>query len=362
MANFAANPRQRCGNPPRCVAGLTVAFIRCLTWPADLRIVIAKPGLDGHDRGAKIIARALRDAGMEVVYTGLHQTPEQIVQTVLQEDADAVGLSVLSGAHMTLFRQVLELLRREGLSDVVVFGGGIVPRAGHRPSSSRPGWPRSSPPAPRIDEIVGWVRANVGTQHRRESSRSDRLSRQPASADLGFGGARTGRAPGVPSLRNGRISVDLFEYQAKQLFDSYGVPVSLGEVATTPEQARGDRRATRWRHRRQGAGEGRRPRQGRRREGGQDARRTPKPPPSRSSAWTSRATPCTGYSSTRAPRSNRSTTSPSCSTAPTARSWRWPPTRAAWRSSSSPSSGPRRWPRCRSTRWPAWTRRRHATS
>ncbi len=92
-----------------------------------IRIVIAKPGLDGHDRGAKVIARALRDAGMEVVYTGLHQTPEQIVQTVIQEDADAVGLSILSGAHMTLFKRTVELLGESGAADVVVFGGGIVP-------------------------------------------------------------------------------------------------------------------------------------------------------------------------------------------------------------------------------------------
>src|SRR3954454_21743355 len=92
-----------------------------------LRIVIAKPGLDGHDRGAKVIARALRDAGMEVVYTGLHQTPEQIVQTVIQEDADAVGISVLSGAHMTLFGRILELMKAQQVDDVVVFGGGIIP-------------------------------------------------------------------------------------------------------------------------------------------------------------------------------------------------------------------------------------------
>jgi methylmalonyl-CoA mutase C-terminal domain/subunit len=92
-----------------------------------IRVVVAKPGLDGHDRGAKIIARTLRDAGMEVIYTGLHQTPEQIVATVLQEDADAVGLSVLSGAHLTLFPRVVELLREKGISDVVVFGGGIIP-------------------------------------------------------------------------------------------------------------------------------------------------------------------------------------------------------------------------------------------
>ena len=94
-----------------------------------LRIVIAKPGLDGHDRGAKVIARALRDAGMEVVYTGLHQTPEQIVQTVIQEDADAVGLSVLSGAHMTLFAKTLDLMKQNEVDDVVVFGGGIIPDA-----------------------------------------------------------------------------------------------------------------------------------------------------------------------------------------------------------------------------------------
>jgi methylmalonyl-CoA mutase C-terminal domain/subunit len=93
------------------------------------RVVVAKPGLDGHDRGVKVIARALRDAGFEVIYTGLFQTPEQVAETVLQEDADAVGLSVLSGAHMTLFPRVIEELHQRGLDDVVVFGGGIVPEA-----------------------------------------------------------------------------------------------------------------------------------------------------------------------------------------------------------------------------------------
>jgi methylmalonyl-CoA mutase C-terminal domain/subunit len=92
-----------------------------------IRVVVAKPGLDGHDRGAKIIARALRDAGMEVIYTGLHQTPEQIVETVIQEDADAVGLSILSGAHMTLVPRVLDLLREQGADDVVVTLGGTIP-------------------------------------------------------------------------------------------------------------------------------------------------------------------------------------------------------------------------------------------
>ena len=97
--------------------------------PAEkkIRVVVAKPGLDGHDRGAKIIARALRDAGMEVIYTGLHQTPEQIVETVIQEDADAVGLSILSGAHMTLVPRVLELLKEQGADDVVVTLGGTIP-------------------------------------------------------------------------------------------------------------------------------------------------------------------------------------------------------------------------------------------
>jgi methylmalonyl-CoA mutase C-terminal domain/subunit len=92
-----------------------------------LRIVVAKPGLDGHDRGAKVVARALRDAGHEVIYTGLHQTPEQIVETAIQEDADLIGLSVLSGAHMTQFRRLVELLAERDAGDIVVFGGGIVP-------------------------------------------------------------------------------------------------------------------------------------------------------------------------------------------------------------------------------------------
>src|SRR5437870_574839 len=92
-----------------------------------IRVVVAKPGLDGHDRGAKIVARALRDAGFEVIYTGLHQTPEQIVATAIQEDADAIGLSVLSGAHNYLFKRVLDLLREKGADDIVVFGGGIIP-------------------------------------------------------------------------------------------------------------------------------------------------------------------------------------------------------------------------------------------
>jgi methylmalonyl-CoA mutase C-terminal domain/subunit len=126
-----------------------------------IRVVIAKPGLDGHDRGAKIVARALRDAGMEVVYTGLHQTPEQIVDTVVQEDADAVGLSVLSGAHMTLFRRLAELLRERDVDDVVVFGGGIIPDA-DLPELSRLGVARVFTPGATTEEIVSWVRSHVG--------------------------------------------------------------------------------------------------------------------------------------------------------------------------------------------------------
>lgn len=125
-----------------------------------IRVVVAKPGLDGHDRGAKVVARALRDAGMEVIYTGLHQTPEQIVETVIQEDADAVGLSVLSGAHMTLFRRVIELLTERDARDVVVFGGGIIPEA-DLPELERMGVAKIFTPGATTQSIVEWVRDNV---------------------------------------------------------------------------------------------------------------------------------------------------------------------------------------------------------
>jgi methylmalonyl-CoA mutase C-terminal domain/subunit len=125
-----------------------------------IRVVVAKPGLDGHDRGAKVVARALRDAGMEVVYTGLHQTPEQIVETAIQEDADAVGLSVLSGAHMTLFKRVVELLEARGAQDVVVFGGGIIPEA-DIPELQRLGVAKIFTPGATTQSIVDWVRENV---------------------------------------------------------------------------------------------------------------------------------------------------------------------------------------------------------
>jgi methylmalonyl-CoA mutase, C-terminal domain len=128
---------------------------------ARLRVVVAKPGLDGHDRGAKVVARALRDAGMEVVYTGLHQTPEQIVETTIQEDADCVGLSVLSGAHMTLFRRVMELLAERGADDVVVFGGGIIP-VDDMPELTELGVAKIFTPGATTQSIVDWVRENVG--------------------------------------------------------------------------------------------------------------------------------------------------------------------------------------------------------
>jgi methylmalonyl-CoA mutase C-terminal domain/subunit len=125
-----------------------------------VRVVVAKPGLDGHDRGAKVVARALRDAGFEVIYTGLHQTPEQIVSATLQEDAQAVGMSIHSGAHMTLFPKVVELLREAGAEDVVVFGGGIVPKE-DIPRLKEQGIAEVFTPGTPMQTIVEWVRDNV---------------------------------------------------------------------------------------------------------------------------------------------------------------------------------------------------------
>jgi methylmalonyl-CoA mutase C-terminal domain/subunit len=125
-----------------------------------LRILVAKPGLDGHDRGAKIIARALRDAGFEVIYTGLHQTPEMIVESALQEDVDAIGLSILSGAHLTLFPAILDRMRASGLDDVVVFGGGIIPED-DVPKLAALGVRGIFRPGATTEEIVQWVRENV---------------------------------------------------------------------------------------------------------------------------------------------------------------------------------------------------------
>jgi methylmalonyl-CoA mutase C-terminal domain/subunit len=138
------------------------------TMASRIRVVVAKPGLDGHDRGAKVVARALRDAGMEVIYTGLHQSPEQIVETAIQEDADAVGLSVLSGAHMTLFRRVIELLREREADDIVVFGGGIIPEADVAELTVL-GVAKVFTPGATTKSIVDWVRANVATDPERAS-------------------------------------------------------------------------------------------------------------------------------------------------------------------------------------------------
>jgi methylmalonyl-CoA mutase C-terminal domain/subunit len=128
-----------------------------------IRVVVAKPGLDGHDRGAKIIARALRDAGMEVIYTGLHQTPEQIVATVIQEDADAVGLSILSGAHMTLVPKIVELLHAEGVDDVVVTVGGTIP-ADDIPELKELGVAEVFTPGAPTSDIIDFIRGAVPTE------------------------------------------------------------------------------------------------------------------------------------------------------------------------------------------------------
>ena len=125
-----------------------------------LRVLIAKPGLDGHDRGAKVIARALRDAGMEVIYTGLHQTPEMIAEAAIQEDVDAVGLSLLSGAHLTLFPAVLDELRARGGGDIAVFGGGIIPEEDVA-TLRNAGVAEVFTPGASMPDIVAWVRANV---------------------------------------------------------------------------------------------------------------------------------------------------------------------------------------------------------
>jgi methylmalonyl-CoA mutase C-terminal domain/subunit len=125
-----------------------------------IRVVVAKPGLDGHDRGAKVIARALRDAGMEVIYTGLHQTPEQIVDTAIQEDADGIGLSILSGAHMTLSAKVVALLRERDAGDIVVFGGGIIPDA-DIPELKKLGVAQVFTPGASTVEIVDWVKGHL---------------------------------------------------------------------------------------------------------------------------------------------------------------------------------------------------------
>lgn len=131
--------------------------------PGRLRIVVAKPGLDGHDRGAKVVARALRDAGFEVIYTGLRQTPEQIVETAIQEDADAVGLSIHSGAHMTLFPRVVRLLRERGADEVLVFGGGIIPTEDIVALEAE-GVERIFTPGASTSDIVTWLRERLSAR------------------------------------------------------------------------------------------------------------------------------------------------------------------------------------------------------
>ncbi len=130
-----------------------------------IRVLIAKPGLDSHDRGAKIVARALRDAGMEVIYTGLRQTPEQIVETALQEDVDVIGLSILSGAHMTLFPRIMELLREKGLTDVLVFAGGIIPEE-DIPELKKMGIKEVFGPGTPTEKIVKYVLENAPKRER----------------------------------------------------------------------------------------------------------------------------------------------------------------------------------------------------
>lgn len=135
-----------------------------------IRVLIGKPGLDGHDRGAKVIARALRDAGMEVIYTGLHQTPDAIVKTAIEEDVDALGLSVLSGAHGHLFPQIAELLRREGRGDVILFGGGIIPDEDVAPLVAA-GFRRLFTPGTSTEDVVSWLRGEFEAKVAAEEDR-----------------------------------------------------------------------------------------------------------------------------------------------------------------------------------------------
>ena len=130
---------------------------------SPIRVLIAKPGLDGHDRGAKVVARALRDAGMEVIYTGLHQSPEMIVRSAIQEDVDCIGMSILSGAHLTLFPAVMSLLRAEDAGDIIVFGGGIIPKDDIE-MLKREGVSELFGPGARTEDIISWVRSAVAAR------------------------------------------------------------------------------------------------------------------------------------------------------------------------------------------------------
>ena len=159
----AANRRQGrvSGQIARYVAGCIPPATRLGVVAEPIRVLIAKAGLDGHDRGAKVIARALRDGGVEVIYTGLHQTPEMIVHAAIQEDVQAIGLSILSGAHMTLFNAVIDLLGRRRIDDIVVFGGGIIPEEDLE-ALAEMGVAKVFTPGTPTDAVVEWVRANLG--------------------------------------------------------------------------------------------------------------------------------------------------------------------------------------------------------
>ena len=212
------------------------------------RVVIAKPGLDGHDRGAKVIARALRDAGFEVIYTGLFQTPEQVAEAALQEDADAVGLSLLSGAHMTLIPQDRRRAASPRPRRRLVFAGGIIPPDDIATLKAH-GVAEVFTPGSPLSAITDWLESALDSRE------------QPVGAIASHPHARS---PGEP--------VDLFEYQGKQLFARYGIPVSAGEVAETVDDAVAAAERVGLPGRRQGAGAGGRARQGRRH---QARRRTP---------------------------------------------------------------------------------------
>ena len=192
------------------------------------RVVVAKPGLDGHDRGAKVIARALRDAGFEVVYTGLHQTPEQVVQAVVQEDADAVGLSLLSGAHLTLVPKVVKLLDDVGRGDVLVIVGGIIPE-GDIPVLQEQGVAHVFTPgrAPRLHRLVAVRRPRSARGGARGLTAVHRSTRFPQPHPRA--GARDNKETAP--------KVDLYEYQGKQYFARFGIPTSPGGVADTVDEA-----------------------------------------------------------------------------------------------------------------------------
>ena len=153
-----------------------------------IRVLVGKPGLDGHDRGAKVVAAALRDAGMEVVYTGLHQTPEQIVEAALQEDVDVIALSILSGAHMTLFPRILELMKNEGMEDVLLTGGGIIPREDVEALAAM-GFGKLFGPGTRTDEIADYIEAVMEQRIAAESAEGKAAAARSAAATKAKKGA-----------------------------------------------------------------------------------------------------------------------------------------------------------------------------